>query len=261
MYNNPFQPQQPSSTLPPVPPANFGQPLAGQAPSPNAPKPAKKKMSKEDKTNLIKLIALIFASVLAVVFIGLFIWKNVDYTDIKENMDSKIDAAVTEAKDEQADQLEKEFAAREKYPYKTFAGPDDYGSLTFQYPKTWSVYIAADAANGGDYEAYLNPGEIGPISESNINALRVKIYNSTFEKVNSTYQKELERKGSDLKADTITIGDTQATRYTGTLPNTDSLNGYIVIFKIRDKTVTLQTDSVLFESDFNALLLTVGFES
>lgn len=261
MYNNPFQPQQPAGTQNPAQQVNLGQPLAGQAPSPNAPKPPKQKMSKEDKKNLIKLISLITTSVLAVVFVGLFIWKSVDYSDIKENMDSKIDVAVAAARDEQAEQLEEEFAAREKYPYKTFAGPDDYGSLTFQYPKTWSVYIAADAANGGDYEAYLNPGEINPIGKSNINALRVKIYDSSFEKVVADYQKELERKGSNLKADTITINGTTASRYSGTLPNTDSLNGYIVIFKIRDKTVTLQTDSVLFEGDFNALLLTVGFEA
>lgn len=252
MYNNPFQPQQPASTP-------IGQPLAGQAPNPNMPKPPKAKMSKEDKVNLIKLISLVSTSVLAIVFIGLFIWKNVEYIDIKDNMDSKIDVAVAEAKDEQAEQLEKEFANREKYPYKTFAGPADYGELTFQYPKTWNLYVAADAANGGDYEAYLNPGEISPISKSNINAVRIKIYDMSFEKVVADYQKELERKGSNLKADTITIDGTTASRYSGTLPNTDNLNGYIVIFKIRDKTVTLQTDSVLFESDFNALLLTIHF--
>lgn len=259
MYNNPFQSQQPSSTLPPVPPTNFGQPLAGQAPNPNAPKPPKKKMSKEDKANIIKLVTLITTSVLAVVFIGLFIWKNSDYTDIKENMDSKIDVAVAEAKDKQAEELEEEFAAREKYPYKTFVGPADYGELTFQYPKTWSVYVAADAANGGDFEAYFNPGEIEPISESNINALRVHIYNKSADKVNAEYKKELEKKGSNLKADTITVGGTTANRYTGTLPDTDDLNGYVVVFGIRDKTVVLQSDSVLFEGDFNALLLTVSF--
>jgi hypothetical protein len=40
---------------------------------------------------------------------------------------------------------------REKYPYKTFSGPEDYGKLTFEYPKTWSVYIAAAANKGGDF--------------------------------------------------------------------------------------------------------------
>lgn len=252
MYNNPFQPQQPAANMPPVPPANFGQQPA-QAQNPAAPK--------KDNTNLIKNCVIAGVSVLAVTFLGLFIWKFVEYTDIKENMDSKIDLAVAEATDEQAERLEKEFAEREKYPYQTFAGPADYGELSFQYPKTWSVYIAKDASNGGDFEAYLTPVEVEPISGSNINAVRVKILDDDYESIIKKYQRELERKDSDLKVETITVNGVAANRYTGTLPDTDDLNGYVVIFKIRDKTALIQTDSMLFESDFNALLLSVKFNA
>jgi len=34
-----------------------------------------------------------------------------------------------------------------------------------------------------------------------------------------------------------------------------------VIFKIRDKTAIMQTDSVLFEADYNTLLSTVQFNA
>ena len=47
-------------------------------------------------------------------------------------------------------------------------------------------------------------------------------------------------------------------KYTGTIPNTQ-LSGFIVIFKIRDKTAILQTDSVLFKDDYDKLLETVTF--
>ena len=80
------------------------------------------------------------------------------------------------------------------------------------------------------------------------------------------YKKWVERKNSELTVESIVIGDvekgteTTANLYTGTIPNTE-LSGYIVIFKIRDKTVILQTDSVLFKDDFDALLKTITFNA
>ena len=197
---------------------------------------------------------------LALVFIGLFIWMTVNYTDSKTNLDEKIKLAVAEAVDENTDELEADFAEREKYPYETFAGPADYGELSFEYPKTWSVFIEADASNGGDYAAYFNPGEVNPVSNSTVNALRVSILEDSYETVIAKYNKEMAKKSSDLTVETITVGGTTATKYTGTIPSSD-LSGYIVIFKIRDKAVILQTDSVLFKADFDRLLSTVTFNS
>ena len=51
-----------------------------------------------------------------------------------------------------------------------------------------------------------------------------------------------------------------ANRYSGKIPNTE-LNGYILIIKIRDKTAVLQTDSVLFEGDFNKIINTITFNA
>ena len=222
--------------------------------------PAPTKPSIFENTDLIKTIAIIGASLIAVVFIGLFIWMTVRYNEASSDTNTKIDQAVAEAKKTQAEELEAKYVEEIKYPYSTFAGPVDYGELSFEYPKTWSVYIGSDATNGGNFEAYLNPREVNPVSKDTINALRVSIVNKSYENVMSEYQKAMDRKDSDLQTSIITVNDFSSNRYVGTIPNTN-LKGIIVILKIRDKTAILQTDSMLFEEEFNKLLETVTFNS
>ena len=215
---------------------------------------------KKDHSSLIKTIVIIVVSLIAVTFIGLFIWIKVEYDYMNENWQSEIDMAVAKGKDEQykLDEIERKEA--EKYPYKVFSGPVDYGQLTFEYPKTWSVYVAEAATKGGDFNAYFNPDQVDAVGKDTINALRVTIKDKSFEDVTAEYQKAVEKKDSNLTVESTTVGGTQANRYTGTIPNTD-LSGFIVIFKIRDKTVIMQTDNVLFKDDFDKLLETVEFNA
>ena len=211
---------------------------------------------------LIKTIAIVVLSLVAVTFVGLFIWMSVQYNEAQSDVNGKIDAAVQVAVEEKAVQLEMEFSEREKYPFYTFKGPDDYGALSFKYPKTWSVYVAEGATNGGDFRAYLNPREVNTVSNSTINALRVSILNRGFDDVAAEYQEAMEDRDANLTVESVTIGvdNVTANRYTGTIPDTE-FSGYIVIFKIRDKTAILQTDSTLFAEDFNTLLSTVQFNA
>ena len=216
---------------------------------------------KNDNSGLIKTIFIVILSLTTVTFIGLFVWALVKYNAASEDVEGQKAMAVAEAKEEQAMELEAEFAEREKEPYRDFAGPVDYGQLSFKYPKTWSVYVASDASNGGDFSAYMNPIQVDPVSsKASINALRVTIRDKDFESVAAEYQKAMDKKDANLSMETTTVGGVMANRYTGKIPNTE-LNGIIVIFKIRDKTAILQTDSVLFKDDFDGLLGTVEFNA
>ena len=229
-----------------------GMPMVQQVQAPNIPK--------KDISGLIKTIVIIILALLSLTFIGLFIWKQIEFVDVQTDVQGQIDIAVAEAKDEQATKMEAEFFEREKYPYKVFAGPVDYGQLTFEYPRTWSVYVAKAANAGGDFNAYFNPIQVDEVSKDTINALRVTIQNKSYEEVVDQYQRFVDRKNSDLTVQSVTFNDITGNRYTGNIPNTD-LQGIIVIFKIRDKTAILQTDSMIFEEDFNKLLETVTFNA
>ena len=206
--------------------------------------------------NLIETIILVVVSVIAVVFIGLFVWKYIEWDAVKTDVDGQINAAVAVAEAETTAQLEAEFVEREKYPYKTFTGPADYGSLSFEYPKTWNVYVARDASSGGDFEAYLNPGEVQPVGNSTINSLRVIIRDTAFDSAVRTYDNYV--KSGRLKLETRNVGSTIANVYTGELPS-GGLQGIVTMFKLRDKTVVLQTDAMLFADEYFKLLDTVTF--
>ena len=184
----------------------------------------------------------------------LFVLAKRDYNELEENVNLKIEQAVSEAKTEQA----LADAEEAKKDTRTFTGPTDYGQLSFDYPKSWSVYIASDASKGGDFTAYLNPIEVEPVSESTVYALRVTIRDKDFETVTKEYQKYLDK--GELSVETTTVDGVTANRYTGKLPNTE-LNGVIVIFKIRDKTAILRTDSTLLVKDFDTVLSTVKFNA
>src|SRR5690606_3786546 len=89
-----------------------------------------------------QLIAIIGLLVVVVGMAGLAAWLYMQYDDQRVNVNSKIDVAVADAKKEQADKYEEEFEKRENEPDREFAGPEDYGRLSFMYPKKWSAYVA-----------------------------------------------------------------------------------------------------------------------
>ncbi len=214
---------------------------------------------KKDIAGLIKTIVIIVVSLIAATFIGLFIWMSVQYNTVQDEINKQIDTAVASAKDLQADQDTIKCQKEKENPYSDFAGPVDYGELNFKYPKTWSVYIAGDASSGGDFDAYLNPEQVDNISDkSSLYALRVTIKNKAFDDVVAGYQRYIDKSNSNFNMEAITVNNGAANRYTGTIPGTD-FNGIIVVFKIRDKTAILQTDSVLFEQYFNDIISSVTF--
>jgi hypothetical protein len=183
------------------------------------------------------------------------VWGLVGYIAQKTDVDKRISDAVASARKEQADSDEEKFAAREKEPFRTFAGPDDFGHLSFNYSKTWSVYVAREITSGGTYEAYLNPISVPPMSNTTQYALRVTIETKDYDKVIAGYE-SLVKKG-DLESSAVVENGNNGTRLDGSF--TKDIRGAAVIFKIRDKTATIRTDANTFLSDFEKLIKTINF--
>ncbi len=202
------------------------------------------------------LIATIGLSILSAAACAAAVWGIMNYSAQKTDVNGKIASAVAEAKKAQADSDEAKFAARDKEPNRQFVGPDDYGRLTFNYPKTWSVYVDQDASSGGTYAAYLNPISVPPVSNSTQQyALRVTIESKDYDKVIASYE-NLVKKG-DLVSSAVTSNGIDGTRLDGSFSK--DIRGSAVIYKIRDKTATLRTDADTFKPDFNALVATIKF--
>jgi len=275
----PFQPQQPAAQPQPqlrpqpqsysqgslnqsfpVPGASgpFGAPMAsaplGMPVAQPQLQPVHRSTSSGHGSKTAVIIAIVCA-LLAVAGIAVASWAYVNYLDQKNNVDSKITAAVNEAEKAQADKLAADFAKAEKDPKRLFVGPEDYGRLSFTYPKTWSVYTARDASKGGAFESYLNPGSVPPIATSTQYALRVLIEDDDYDKVVSSY-KSLVSSGK-LTSSSVKADEQNGTRLDGEFSK--DIVGSAVIFKIRDKTVTLRTDANTFKDDFNSLVQTITF--
>jgi len=201
---------------------------------------------------------LILSVALGLLLVGVIIfaiWAFMNYNEQKTDVDGKVSVAVADAKKTQADDLEAKFAARDKEPNREFVGPEDYGRLTFNYPKTWSVYVAKDVSEGGNYEAYLNPVSVPAVSDAQQYSLRVKIEQTDYDKVISSYS-SLVKKG-DLKSSAVNANGSAGTRLDGNFSK--NIRGSAVVFKLRDKTITLRTDADTFKTDFDALITTIKF--
>lgn len=202
---------------------------------------------------VITIVLLGLAFVAAVGFGG---WAYVQYMDYRDNFELKNELAVSEAVKEQADKDAEKLEQELKKPNRQFVGPDDYGRVTFDYPKTWSVYEATDVSDGrGTYEAYLSPIVVPPVDDDRKYATRVIIDDENIDEVLRDYERDVEE--GNLKTSSFKANGVSATRLDGNF--TDTIRGTAVVFKIRDKTLTVRTDSNTFKKDFEALIKTIEF--
>lgn len=205
------------------------------------------------------LIAAVLLGIVAVGLVVLSVWLYLQYTDQKTNVDGKVAVAVADAKKEQADSDAMKFAEEEKKPYTQFVGPDDYGRVTLNYPKTWSLYVSRDIKQGGDFQAYLSPVFVPPVGSSSQRfALRVFIQNRSYQDVVAIYSPLIRR--GDLKSSVVTTNGETGTRLDGSFSK--DIRGAVVIFKVRDKTLLVFTDADTFKKDFNTVVVpTIKFNT
>jgi len=182
-------------------------------------------------------------------------WALMNYLDQKDNVDTKVSSAVNTAVKAQADKDAADFQAEEKKPNRDFVGPEDYGALSFAYPKTWSVFVEREASVAGVYQAYLNPVSVPPISATQQFALRVTIETKDYDTVLNAYQPQVKK--GELKSSAVKANGQDGTRLEGAF--TKDIRGSAVIFKIRDKTVTMRSDADTFKADFNAIVASIAF--
>ncbi|MEO8691216.1 MAG: hypothetical protein ABI397_00360 [Candidatus Saccharimonas sp.] len=211
----------------------------------------------EDGQLQVSFFVIIALGLLVLVFGVFSVWAYTNYLDQKKDVDGKVSEATAKAVLDNSQDLEAKFDKAYNEPLRQFTGPSDYGRLTFDYPKTWSVYQATDVSQGGGatYEAYLNPIVVPPVSDSQKFALRIKIEQKTYDQSVSSYD-ALVKKG-DLKSSVYSEGDLTGTKFVGNF-NKD-IYGTAVLVKMRDRTLTIRTDGDVFQNEYDAILKTVKF--
>ncbi len=199
--------------------------------------------------------------ILLVVFIVLFIaaavfavWAYGGMTDYKTNVDQKVADAVVIAKQETSTQKDNEFVEKYKNPYSTYKGPDTYGGVQIQYPRTWSAYIDEKGTGTNVVDGYMHPAFVPGLNSGTAFALRLEI-------VNQSYDQQVKQFDSKVKTGKVKVSPYKAkqvpsvvgTRVEGEI-NTGQTD-YMVLFPIRDKTLRVSTQSTNFVGDFDNIIL------
>lgn len=241
----PLQPNQPISPSQPTP-----QPIESNQPEKNNNNPTKP-IKPRGPWMVIAIIFIILSLILG----GAFGWAFMQYLDYRDNTNYKISQAVADEQKRVSTEMQKKFAEEAKSPYALFVGPDDYGRVSFEYPKTWSVFVSSEVSSGtsNPFKAFFYPDVVPPVSETQQFALRMTIEDMDYDKAVNRYQ-NLIKKG-DLSSEPVQVGLLNGTRLNGMF--TKDIRGSAVMFKVRDKTLTLRTDSNAFMADFDKLVQTI----
>lgn len=203
---------------------------------------------------LIGVIALVVA---VVGMAGLSVYLYMQYDEQKTNVESKISLAVSESNKELETKLEADFQKRENARTLEFASPADLGRISFMYPRGWSVYVDNDGQRGGDYKVFFHPKIVPTVSNSERFALRLVIEDKAYDRIIDGYQNDVKR--GDLKSSPIKFNGHSGTRFDGAFSK--DIRGSAIVFKVRDKTVTMRTDAETFLPEYENLIKTADFNS
>jgi hypothetical protein len=210
-----------------------------------------KHMQKENGSVSV-ILAVVFGLffVFALIFGG---WAFASRQDYKNNVDQKITDANAVAVQEAETAKDAEFVEKEKSPVRTYTGPVTYGAVSFEYPKTWSLY-EVKATSGTVLDLFAFPLVVPGVSNDQTYALRTEIVSQTYDTVVKQYDK-------DVKSGAVTstayrpakVPDVLGVRIDGTIER--EVQGAMVILPLRDRTIKIYTEIPQFVGDFNNIVL------
>lgn len=208
-----------------------------------------------------RTIALVIACLSAAVAIIAMVAFFVKWQNLQRNHENDTALAIEAGKLEQQQEDDLAFLEKDKEPWLEFnAVPDTLGALSFKYPRTWNAYVASDGLDGGDFVSYFRPSEVLPTNDERSRyALRVSIVSKYYDDVVSEYNNKVSEYNEDDSADTKleSAGSVQSfsgtsMRFNGTID--DNLNGSVVLIKINDRTAIVQTDSEVYQEDYEKVV-------
>lgn len=204
--------------------------------------------------NLFIIILLVILLVASLAFGG---WAYSQMQSYKNDSDKKVAAAVAVQKQTLTKAAQDNF---DKANTKQFIGSPTYGSITFNYPKTWSAYV--DTSNTSEpINAYLHPDQVPGINSKTAYALRVELVSSDYSQVTQQFSSGIQQGTVTAKAylppKLSGVTNVQpGTLFSGqTNPSDSTQRGTLLAIKVRDKTLEISTQSTDYLNDFNNVIL------
>lgn len=198
----------------------------------------------------ILLIPLLMSSLLLLVALGFSVWAFASRSDYKNNSDQKAAAASQIAAEKAKTEKDNEFVQKEKEPYKNYNSPSQFGSISMQYPKTWSSYSDQD----GDRLTVLMQPDVVSSDQNTPYALKIEILTQPYDQTIST--KDSDVKQGKIKASAFSLAkvpNVLGLRIDGQI--SQQKTGAAVYLPLRDKTLVISSESPDKVPDFNNIIL------
>jgi hypothetical protein len=201
------------------------------------------------------LLLPLIVSLLLLIGVAVFgVWAFGSRQDYKDNVDAKIATAVAAAKVAEDKVKDAQFAEESKNPLKPYVGPAAYGSVTINYPRTWSGYVA-DTSNDDPYvDGYFSPNVVPDVQDQKSNfALRVQVTSQSYTDSLQAYQNIDDGSVSIQPYALPKVPNIVGVIVTGAVEQ--DRQGVMVILPLRNTTLKLWTESASFKDDFNNIIL------
>jgi len=204
----------------------------------------------EDGSLVLPLVLVVVALLGA---LGFGFWAFTGMQDYKNNSDKKAATASAAAVKAAEAKKDAEFAEKEKSPVKSYTGPATFGSIHFDYPKTWSAYID-EVGSSMPINGYFSPNFVPATASATQFAVRIQV-------VNSTYASTLRAFESNVKSGKSAVAAYRAPKVPDVLGSVvtglviDKKSGTMVILPLRDKTLKIWTEGSDFAGDFTNIVL------
>lgn len=203
------------------------------------------------------VVWVVLFTVVLLVAIGMTsfgVWAFGSRQEYKNNVDQKVTAAVTAAVQAEATKKDNEIAQAVKSPLKSYTGPTEYGSVSFQYPRTWSGLVSTSTTSGTPLNGYFYPDILPAIDATTQYALRLQVLDKPYDQVLATYN-------NSQKTGKVKVTVFRAAKVPSVLGS--KLEGEVnvgekdtlVLLPMRDKTLVIYTQSSVYLSDFTNTVL------
>lgn len=200
-------------------------------------------------------VSLVIAVVFLLGAIGFGGWAFASRQDYKNNSDQKAAKAAdaSKAATEAAGAIK--YAEEAKNPLKTHKGPDQFGGVTVQYPKTWSAYVIEDGRSATPVNDYFYPDVVpGVDTKGNAYSLRIQVVDQAYDRVIESYKNDVDTKKVTATPATLPkVSNVVGTRFTGQIER--DKQGSAIILPMRNMTLKIWTESADYLPDFNNSIL------
>lgn len=139
-------------------------------------------------------------------------------------------------------------------PYRAYTANPVDGGFQLQIPKNWSIYSAHSDLSSTQLDLMADPNAVATnLSQTSQNAhgLHIQLLNTSLSDVNKRLEGNL--KENTVTSKGTTVSGIAATWFEGTIDD-QRHNGIMITLPVRDKTMTISTETRAHLDEFNAIV-------